>query len=29
MIVSIHHVIPLILPQCVKIKEPKDEHCVL
>ena len=27
--VSISHVITLILPKCVKTREPKDEHCVL
>ena len=23
------HVIPSILPKCVKTREPEDEHCVL
>ena len=27
--VSIGHVIILILPKCVKTREPKDKHCVL
>ena len=26
--VSIGHVIILMLPKCVKTREPKDEHCV-
>ena len=27
--ISVSHVIPSILPKCVKTTEPKEEHCVL
>ena len=27
--VSVSHVIPPILPKCLKTGEPEDEHCVL
>ena len=27
-LVSISHVITLILPKCVKTREPEDKHCV-